>query len=138
MTSEPIRDLARLLREMRPTLQAGRVAFCALPADAPVPAGTVAWFREAEGISVVVPVEVARGLDLAVDGEMAWITLEVHSALDAVGLTAAVSSALASEGIPCNVIAALRHDHLFVPAAQAEAARAILARLGDGAPSTRS
>ena len=53
----------------------------------------------------------------------------MHSALEAVGLTAAVSRALADEGISCNVIAGLRHDHLLVPAADGDAALASLRRL---------
>jgi hypothetical protein len=62
---------------------------------------------------------------------MRRITLTVHSALDGIGLTAAVSAELTAAGIPCNVVAALHHDHVFVPAAQAEAALAALrARAG--------
>ena len=49
------------------------------------------------------------------EGEWARISLEVHSSLDAVGLTAALSKALAEAGISANIVAALRHDHLFVP-----------------------
>ena len=56
----------------------------------------------------------------------AWITLNVHSALEAVGLTAAVSRALTEAGISCNVVAAYYHDHLFVPAEQGERALKIL------------
>lgn len=44
-----------------------------------------------------------------------WITLEVRSALDAVGLTSAVSAALTQAGISCNVLAGYHHDHLLVP-----------------------
>ena len=61
--------------------------------------------------------------------EAAWITLTVHSDLAAVGFLAAVAAALASEGIPCNAIAAFHHDHLFVPVAMAERAMAALERL---------
>ncbi len=57
---------------------------------------------------------------------MRRIVLDVLSALDGVGLTATVSSALAEAGIPCNVVAAYHHDHLFVPADAAEHALAIL------------
>ena len=60
---------------------------------------------------------------------MTWITLDVHSSLEAVGLTAAVSAALAEENISCNVVAAYYHDHLFVPVADAERAMETLMRL---------
>jgi len=60
---------------------------------------------------------------------MRRITLRVNSALDGVGLTAAVSAALARKGIPANVVAAYHHDHVFVPAAQAEAALEVLRSL---------
>jgi uncharacterized protein len=60
---------------------------------------------------------------------MRQITLTVHSALDGVGLTAAVASALAAEGIACNMVAARHHDHVFVPEAQAQRALAVLERL---------
>lgn len=60
---------------------------------------------------------------------MAWITLEVHSALDAVGLTAAVSHVLAKENISCNVIAAYHHDHIFVGKEDAQKALKALLKL---------
>ena len=60
---------------------------------------------------------------------MRRITLRVHSALDGVGLTAAVATALAGHGIACNMVAAFHHDHVFVPAARAEEALAILKTL---------
>lgn len=127
--SEPVRDLARLLREMRPRLNGGTWAYCGLPAGAPLPERAIGWFRESEGESVILPVEAARAAGLTIGFEAAWITLEVHSALEAVGLTAAVASALTSGGIPCNVVAALRHDHVFVPAGLAAEALAALEAL---------
>jgi uncharacterized protein len=59
----------------------------------------------------------------------AWITLTVHSSLEAVGLTAAVSKALTEENISCNVVAAFFHDHIFVPVKDAERAMNALQRL---------
>ncbi|CCA53561.1 hypothetical protein SVEN_0274 [Streptomyces venezuelae ATCC 10712] len=68
----------------------------------------------------------------------ARITLRVHSALDAVGLTAAVAGALAEAGLSCNVVAGFHHDHLFVEHARAQEALAVLDRLakatGAGTP----
>ena len=62
----------------------------------------------------------------------AWLSLRVHSALDAVGLTAAVSRALADAGIACNVLAGFHHDHLLVPAARrADAIAALHALRGN-------
>lgn len=45
----------------------------------------------------------------------ARVTLSVHSALAAVGLTAAVADVLAARAIPANVVAGYYHDHIFVP-----------------------
>ena len=56
-------------------------------------------------------------------GEKDLRTLRVHSALEAVGLTAAAAQALARNGISCNVVAGFHHDHPFVPHADASRAR---------------
>jgi len=118
-----IADLAQLLRSLRPALQPGTWAFVALPVGmAPREIDCIASFREAEGWSVIVTEAEAARANLPVLFLAAWITLEVHSDLYAVGLTAAVSSALAAAGISCNMVAAARHDHLFVPINAAQAA----------------
>ena len=79
-------------------------------------------------MSLVLPLDVADDLGLDCDLPMRRITLSVYSALDGVGLTAAVASVLAEAGIACNMIAAFHHDHAFVPQADAEAAMAVLQR----------
>ena len=89
-------------------------------------------FREAEGVSLILPRKTAEALGFPVDLPMRRIVLGVASALDGVGLTAAVASALAAEAIPCNVVAAFCHDHVFVPSAMAERALAILKALEAG------
>src|SRR5690606_20302984 len=75
----------------------------------------VAMMREPEGLTLVLLEQDAeqRGFDVAF--RCAWITLRVTSALESVGLTAAIARALADQHIACNVIAGVHHDHLFVP-----------------------
>lgn len=68
-----------------------------------------------------------HGLGDAVVSVCRRITLDVHSSLEAVGLTAA----LADRGISCNVIAGVYRDHLFVPDDRAEEAVEAFHTLGD-------
>lgn len=125
--STPITDLAVLLRSMQPTLHPGVYVFASLPLDADVNALTpLGTFREAEGLTVIVPEEVALEAGLPILFRSAWITLTVHSDLQAVGLTAAVAAALAQADIPCNVMAGAFHDHLFVPVETGREALAVL------------
>lgn len=114
----------------RPRLVDGRFAYCALPPGRAVPSSAIGWFREREGVTVILPIEAARAAGLAVAFECAWIALDLESSLEGVGLTAAFSAALAREGIPCNVVAALHHDHIFVPVDRAGEAVAAIERLG--------
>ena len=125
-----IRDLQILLATMQPTLNPGTYAFVVAPTNLQVRADqVVASVREPEGLSLVIPETLARALGLPVSYSASWITLTVQSDLAAVGLTSAFSNALAQAGISCNVIAGLHHDHLFVPADQAQQAMDTLARL---------
>ena len=131
-----IRDLDLLLVDLRPSLQPGRYAFATLPpGQVPAPARVVASIREAEGLSVVMSEADALALGLPIAFTAAWITLDVHSDLSAVGLTAAFSQALAQAAISCNVVAGTVHDHLFVPVAQAAEAMAVLQALQQRAAS---
>jgi hypothetical protein len=121
--TEPVSDLAELLRTLRPVLNDGNYVFAVLPHDADSGAlEPLATFRENEGVTVVVAEERAQLAGLRVLFRAAWITLTVHSDLQAVGLTAAVAGALTRANISCNIIAAAHHDHLFVPVESAGAA----------------
>jgi len=112
-----------MLRGMHPVLNPGIFVF-ATPRTGETldPDRIVASMREPEGVSVIVDADYAQQVNLVPILRCAWITLSVHSALDAVGLTAAFAKALADKGISCNVVAGARHDHLFVPEHQAQAA----------------
>ena len=96
----------------------------------------IGTFREDEGVSAIVPSAVADELGIA-GPDFRCITLQVHSDLEGVGLTAAVSSALADAGIACNMVAAFHHDHTFVPAARAEEALAVLLDLSEQSASSK-
>ncbi|WP_441246376.1 ACT domain-containing protein [Kitasatospora sp. McL0602] len=119
-------DLQKLLGGMHPVLNPGRYVYCTLPAKIPSGLRPIVTVTEAEGPTVVVAQEEADSLGLRYDYVAAWITLQIHSALEAVGLTAAVATRLADHGISCNVVAGFHHDHLFVAADDADRALAAL------------
>jgi len=104
-------------------------AFCVLSGADDLAAMAEALIREDEGLTVVVPIEVARDRGYDPAFVAAWLTLRVHSSLEAVGLTAEVAKALTEVGIASNVIAAFHHDHLLVPIDQADSAINAIERL---------
>ena len=121
MTTVPpdtgIRDLPTLLRSMSPALAGQPYVFCTVGREeaAGPDVRPLCCFEEAEGTSLIVtPAEAARRGRPA-EPQWARITLTVHSSLLAVGFLAAVSAALAREGISVNPVSAFHHDHLFVP-----------------------
>lgn len=86
-------------------------------------------FREDEGVTVIIRKEIADQMKLEYSFVASWITLTVHSSLEAVGLTAAFANALSDEGISCNVVAAFYHDHIFVDSKKSLKAVDILKQL---------
>lgn len=118
MALTPVSDLAGMLAGMAPVLDGRGWAFVVVAGEPP--ADAFALIREDEGLTAIVA---------DASGAFARITLMVHSALDGVGLTAAVAGALARAGIACNVVAGFHHDHLFVPWLRRDEALAVLQRL---------
>ena len=109
-------DLAQMLATLDSSREPGVFVFVSVPdyaTAAALPARAIVCEREA--VTVVLKREDAIKRGLFFDFAAAWLTLKVHSALGAVGLTAAVARALADAGIPCNVLAGAMHDHLLVP-----------------------
>ncbi|WP_188187422.1 ACT domain-containing protein [Nonomuraea sp. SYSU D8015] len=126
-------DLGRLLAGLDPVLHEGVYVFVTLPDRTP-PAGVdpVLVFQEAEGSTLVLSRDQADRAGLPGVFPSAWITLRVHSSLEAVGMMAAIAGALAEAGISCNAVSAYYHDHLFVPHERAEEAVRLLRGLGAG------
>lgn len=123
-------DLERLLRDLDPAIAHSEVVV--VEADGAVALPALAMVHEDEGTTLVLRRDDADAAGYRYDTVFAWITLRVHSSLEAVGLTAAFSTALAAHGIGCNVLAAARHDHVLVSRDRAVDAIAVLRSLADG------
>lgn len=133
-----ISDLAQQLQALHPRLNPGDYVFHTLREGQHFDASKiVATLREPEGTSVIVEASAAAAAGLPPSPLFAWITLSVQSDLQSVGLTAEFSRVLAKAGIGCNVVAGAQHDHIFVPAGQADSAMAELRVLQDGATAAR-
>ena len=126
-----VTELTELLSSMEPELLEAEFVFCTVsgPIIDYVSLNPVATFLEAEGLTLVLEKNKAEHAGLQFEGSFRQITLNVHSSLEAVGLTAAVSAKLAAQGISANVIAAYYHDHIFVQSAKAEMALLALQEL---------
>lgn len=109
------KNLEMLLKSMKPKYNLGEFVFCKVENLEQINLSQVVMtFKEEESITIISEKEVADKLKLAYSFVASWITLTVHSSLEAVGLTAAFSKALSENGISCNVVAAYYHDHIFV------------------------
>ncbi|WP_133501440.1 ACT domain-containing protein [Cognatilysobacter terrigena] len=128
MTGET--HLPHILANLDVQLRAGAyVLITRATPDPDADAVAAARINEAEGITYVVTEDYARARGEPPGFVAAWLTLKVHSALNAVGLTAAVSGVLAERGIACNIIAGHFHDHILVPAARRDDAIAAIRSL---------
>lgn len=114
-------DLATLIASMQATLHDATFVFIttrdAIDETALQPR---LRFEEAEGTSYIATRDAAEAIGLAYEFPCRMITLNVHSALDAVGFLAAVTNRLAALGMGVNPVAGFYHDHLFVPEDRAE------------------
>ncbi len=90
-------------------------------------------FRESEGVTLILEQQYAESAGLDFVFPCCRITLQIHSALDAVGFLAAIIPVLAKHGMGVNPVAGYFHDHLFVPADRAKDAVKILHELSDKA-----
>jgi len=124
-------NLTKLIASMAPVLTENEYVFGILDSIDYTqlallnPIGT---FQEKEGLTIIVAKHKADEFNIAYSGVFKCITLNVHSSLDAVGLTAAVSTKLTQSNISANVVAAYYHDHVFIASKDAEKA---LAELND-------
>ncbi len=136
MTSRGGTDLQVLLASMEASLSEESFVFSTFPSggmDELIEFSPLGLFWEHEGLTAILSVENAGKAGVETEPCFRRISLAVHSSLEAVGLTAALSKALAEVGISANVVAAYYHDHIFVPEEKAEAAMDALTELSRSA-----
>lgn len=123
-------NLDKLIKTMKPKLNVGEYVFCTAK-DLKLfnIHEIVLFFKEEEGYTIILEKCIADSLQVDYTFIASWITLTVHSSLEAVGLTAAFSKALTNENISCNVIAGYFHDHIFVDKKDSEKAMTVLNKL---------
>lgn len=124
-----ITDLNQILRSLNPTMCGEEFVFICRSHEASpneTDRHAVASVFETEGRTLVVPKRIADEVGETYSAVFRRITLQVHSSLEAVGLTAAVSNQLLQYGIAANLFAGFHHDHVFVPSSRANAAMSAL------------
>ncbi|KAL4797537.1 hypothetical protein BDV19DRAFT_359054 [Aspergillus venezuelensis] len=134
-------SLATLLSHMTPTLDDKETyIFLTIPHSHPLNTPTslptlfttlrpLMIYTEPEGLTLITTRTLALAAGFS-SSETIFpckkITLQIHSSLEAVGLMAAVSTALAEVGVSANVVSAFYHDHIFVPLGKEDLAMGVL------------
>lgn len=123
-------DLTQLLTKMNPIHNQGDYVFVNVNDSFEMSFSEVlGMFKENEGTTLILEKEKADLWNLKYDYIASWISLSVHSSLEAVGLTATISKVLADAEISCNVVAAYYHDHIFVAKKDVDMAMELLNNL---------
>lgn len=123
-------DLQKLLCSLTTDLVDGVFVFVTV-AEADVPQGLTPrmMFREAEGVTLIMLEEQAQAHGLPYEFPSRMITLNIHSALEAVGFIAHIATELAKHQMGVNPVAGFYHDHIFVPKDRAQDALDVLAQI---------
>ncbi len=120
-------NLDVLIRSMKPTLDPEVYVFATFSkGNLPPHVAPRMVFQEQEGTTLILALEDATQAGVDFEFPCRMITLNVHSALDAVGFLAKVTTQLASLGMGVNPVSGFFHDHLFIPEDRAEDAVAAL------------
>lgn len=122
-----VTNLQQLIANMEPVLNEGEYVFATVTSLEGIPRNsTICEIQEKEGTTLILSKVNAEKLGLSFEYIAAWITLNIHSSLEAVGLTAAFATELGNHNISCNVVAGYYHDHIFVDIKDAQKAMEVL------------
>ncbi|CAM1334425.1 ACT domain-containing protein [Tenacibaculum aestuariivivum] len=130
MSEEKI--LKTLIQKMKPHLNNGEYIFTTVNTINKIAVNDIiGQFKENEGITLILERQKADKLNFKYNFIASWITLEIYSSLDAVGLTAIFSTELAKHNISCNVVAGFYHDHIFIDKKDEDKAISVLTNLSN-------
>lgn len=108
-------DLKDTLDSLKVSCDEIEYGFASIPDDSVISRDKVlATFQENGRLAVIAPKEYLDSKEIENEGPYAKLTIDVHTSLELVGLTAVMATKLAKNGISANVVAAFYHDHVFV------------------------
>lgn len=120
-------DLKQTLRSLRIICDEVKYGFASIDENASIDRKKVlATFKEDGRLAIIAPQNYLESKGIDNEGPYARLTIDVHTSLELVGLTAVMSTELAQHGISANVVAGFYHDHVFVQYELREKAISIL------------
>jgi hypothetical protein len=125
-----ITDLQETLNSIKVTCDDVEYGFASIENASTIDATKVlATFQENGRLAIIAPAKYLKNNDIDHEGPYAKLTIDIHTSLELVGLTAVMATTLAEHGISANVVAAFYHDHVFVQYALKDKAKELLKSL---------
>ena len=111
-----IADLKETLSSIKVSCDGIEYGFASIENNADIDRNKVlATFQENGRVALIASAEYLSAQKIEQEGPYAKLTIDIHTSLELVGLTAVLATKLADNGISANVVAAFYHDHVFVP-----------------------
>jgi len=108
-------DLKETLKSLKVTCDNVEYGFTSLEDTSKVSRDELlATFQEDGRLAIIAPVAYLQSQGVDYEGPFARLTIDLHTSLELVGLTAVIATKLAEHGVSANVVAAFYHDHVFV------------------------